>query len=114
MFWKRPRISPLQWRKQLLVAESEINRARMLKDTSRLTAELRNHFKVAGYICLITASLAKIVGGLVFKQHEPAHGGENHASWGHTLLKVAGVAFTLWTAFKPDISRSNQEEGDAR
>jgi len=101
MFGKNPRLNPLESRKQLLIAESELNRAQMVGDMAALTVGVRTLTDRARYFGSIASSAAVLVAGLAaFRRGKPADGGAKF-SWVRTILKGAGLISTLWLAFCP-------------
>jgi hypothetical protein len=101
MFGENPRLSPLELRKQLLIAESELNRAQLAGDLAVLTARVRAVAGRAKSFGTIASSAAVLVTGLAaFQRGKTADAGRKR-SWLHTILKAAGVVSTLWLAFHP-------------
>ena len=97
---KNPRLNPLDSRKQLLLAESELNRARMVQDATALTAELRALSARAKSIGFITSSAAAVVSGLAAFQRGSATDADARPSWLRTIVKGAGLVSNLWLAFR--------------
>jgi hypothetical protein len=94
-------MNPLQSRKQLLLAESELNRAQLVVDMTALTADIRALTSRARSIGLIASSAAALVAGLAaFRRKKPCPADEK-PSWLQTILKGAGLVSTLWLAFRP-------------
>ena len=101
MFGKNPRLNPLQSRKQLLLAESELNRAQLAGDMAALTADVRALAGRARSIGLIVASAAALLAGLAaFRRKKSAPAGAK-PSWLQGILKGAGLISSLWLAFRP-------------
>ena len=100
MFGKKPRINPLESRKQLLIAESELNRAQMVGDMAALTAGVRTLTDRAKSFGSIASSAAVLVAGLAaFRRGKPM-GADAKPSWLRTILKGAGLISTFWLAFR--------------
>jgi hypothetical protein len=100
MFGKNPRLNPLESRKQLLIAESELNRAQMVGDMAALTVGVRTLTDRARYFGSIASSAAVLVAGLAaFRRGEPA-GADAKPSWLRTILKGAGLISTVWQVFR--------------
>jgi hypothetical protein len=88
----------LQSRKQLLLLESELNRALLLRDMAELTEGLGALTVRAEAFTLIFSSAAGLVSSLAASRRgQPADAGVK-PSWLPTLLKGAGLASTLWVA----------------
>jgi hypothetical protein len=101
MFGKNPRMNPLESRKQLLIAESELNRAQLAGDIAALTAGVRALTDRAKSFGSIASSAAVLVAGLAaFKRGKPEDA-DAKRSWLQTILKGAGLVSTLWLAFRP-------------
>ena len=90
----------LESRKQLLLAESELNRAQLAGDVAALTAEVRMLTDRAKSFSSIASSAAALVAGLAaFRRNKPA-GADAKPSWRRTILKGAGLISTFWLAFR--------------
>ena len=100
MFGKKPRINPLESRKQLLIAESELNRAQLAGDMAALTAGVRTLTDRTKSFGSIASSAAVLVAGLAaFRRGKPM-GADAKPSWLRTILKGAGLISTFWLAFR--------------
>ncbi len=100
MSGKNPRLNPLQFRKQLLLAESELNRALMLDGLAALKADLCLLTDRARSFGSIASSGAALVAGLAaVRRAKPAPAGAR-LSWLRLILKSAGLLSTLWLAFR--------------
>jgi hypothetical protein len=106
---KNPRLNPLESRKRLLIAESELNRAQMVQDVSALKSDVHalvDHVTSFGSIASTVAGL--VSGVAAFRGEIPANGdGKSH--WLRRLIKGAGLVSTLWRAFRP--KHRDQKEG---
>jgi hypothetical protein len=101
MFGKTSRLNPLDLRKQLLIAESELNRAQLAAELIELTAGFRAVTDRARSFGSIASSAAALVAGLAaFRRGKTAVAGAK-SSWLQTLLNGAGLISTLWLAFRP-------------
>jgi hypothetical protein len=101
-------MTPLESRKQLLLAESELNRAQLAGDMAALTARVRMLTDRAKSFSAIASSAAVLVSGLAaFQRGKPAVAGAKH-SWLQTILKGAGLISTIWLALRPP-GRSRDE-----
>lgn len=100
MFGKEPRVNPLEARKQLLIAESEINRVRMQEEWSAMTGGVRRlaaRVKSAGSLA---SAAALLVAGLSALRCSKAVPTDKKPSWFQTALKGAQVAGSIWLAFR--------------
>lgn len=94
-------MNPLASRKQLLIAESELNRAQLVADMTTMKAGVRTITNRAKSYGALASSIASLVTGLVSaKRNPPARAGAK-PSWLQTILKAAGLVSTLWSAFRP-------------
>ena len=93
-------MNPLELRKELLIAESELNRAQLVGDMAALTAEVRTLTDRAKSFGSIASSAAVLVAALAaFKRGKPVDA-DAKPSWLKTILKGAGLISTLWLAFR--------------
>ena len=100
MFGKKSHVTPLELRKQLLIAESELNRAQLAGDMTALTEGVRMLTDRAKSFGSIASSAAVLMAGLAsFRRGKPADAGAK-PSWLQTILKGAGMVSTLWLAFR--------------
>jgi hypothetical protein len=105
-------MSPLQSRKQLLIVESEINRAQLAGDMAVLTAGVRAFADHARSLSSIVSSVAALVTGLAaFRRGKPAAAGK--PSWWQTLLKGSSLISTIWRAFCPPGCEQKRESQKA-
>ena len=94
-------MNPLQSRKQLLLAESELNRAQLAGDMAALTADVRALTGRAKTFGLIASSATALLVGLAaFRRKKSAPAG-GKPSWLSTILEGAGLVSSLWLAFRP-------------
>jgi len=100
MFGKNPRLNPLESRKQLLIAESELNRAQLVQEWQALTDGVRAVADRACTISSLASTAASLVAGLAsFRRKKSAPAAEK-SSWLQTLLKGAGLVSTVWQMFR--------------
>jgi hypothetical protein len=100
MFGKKSHVTPLELRKQLLIAESELNRAQLAGDMAALTAGVRTLTDRAKTFGSIASSAAVLVAGLAALKRGKAGDADAKPSWLQTILKGAGLISTLWLAFR--------------
>jgi hypothetical protein len=93
-------MNSLELRKQLLLAESELNRAQLAGDMAALKSGVRTLANRAKSFESIASSAAILVAGLAaFRRGKPANAGTK-PSWPQIILKSASLASTLWLAFR--------------
>jgi hypothetical protein len=101
MFEKKPRMNSLESRKQILIAESELNRAQLVGDMAVLTADIRTLTDRAKSFGSIASSAAMLVAGLAAFQRGKPVDADAKPSWLRTILKGTGLISTLWLVFRP-------------
>jgi hypothetical protein len=97
---KTPRVNPLDSRKQLLIAESELNRAQLSAEVTVMTAGVRTHLKNARSYGVIASSAAALVSGLAACPRRAPDDAGAKTSWLQRVIKGAGLASNLWLAFR--------------
>ena len=97
---KNSRLNELASRKQLLVAESDLNRAHLVHEWQTMAGDVRalaDQAKTVGAIASVAASLSAGFTSVYRKKSEPA---AEKKSWWRTIAKVAGLASTAWSEFR--------------
>jgi len=100
MFGKSPRINPLASRKQLLLAESELNRAQLVGDMAALRAGGRALTDRAKSFGSIASAAAVLVAGLVAFKRSKRADADAKSSWLQNILKGAGLISRIWLALR--------------
>lgn len=93
-------MNSLESRKQLLIAESEINRAQLLEEMAALTAGVRTVTDRAKSFGSIASAATVLVTGLAAFRRTRSVLAAAKPSWLQTALKGAGMVSTLWMAFR--------------
>jgi hypothetical protein len=101
MFGKNPRMNPLETRKQLLIAESEVNRLQLVKEWQMMAGELGSVAHRARTTCSVTFAAATLISGLLSLRRRKSGPAGEKRSWWRTLLKAAQWAGTLWLGIRP-------------
>jgi len=102
MFGNNHRVNPIESRKQLLIAESEINRAQLVQEWQAMAEGIRSAADRARTVSFLTSAAAAMIAGLVsFRRHTKTARADEKSSWGQTLLKGARLAGSLWSEFRP-------------
>jgi hypothetical protein len=100
MFGKNRRMNTLESRKQLLVLESELNRAQLVREVADLRMEVGTLTERARSLTSIFSSAAVLVSALAaLRSSKSAESGVKR-SWPRRLLKGAGLISTLWLALR--------------
>jgi hypothetical protein len=100
MFGTNPHVSPLESRKQMLIAESELNRAQLAEDWQTMTHGFRDLAHRAKSIGAWASSSALLVAGIAALRRGPAAPAAVKLSWFQKILHGARVASTIWLAFR--------------
>jgi len=98
MSGKNPRLNALASRKQLLVAESELNRAHLLHELDTLAGEIHSLANQAKTVGSIASAVASLVAGLTSFCPRPPAAAAERQSWWQTITKVARTVSTFWVA----------------
>ena len=101
MFGKNPRLNLLESRKQLLIAESELNRVQLFQEWQTMADEVRSIADRARTISSLASAAASLIASLASFRRAGAAPGDEKPSWWQTLLKGAPVAGSLWSKFRP-------------
>lgn len=101
-------MNSLESRKQLLVAESELNRAQLLEEMAALTACIRKITDRAKSFGSVASVASVLVTGLAVFRRTRSLLAVAKPSRLQTILKGAGMVSTLWLAFRA--RRRNQED----
>jgi len=91
----------LQSRKQLLLAESELNRAQLAQDSAEIAAGVRALTDRAKSLASIASSAAVLVAGLAAFRRAKRADAAAKPSCLPAILKAAGLIGSLWLAFRP-------------
>jgi hypothetical protein len=100
MFGKNPRLNPLESRKQLLIAESELNRAQLVQEWQTMADGVRSVADRARTISSVASAAASLVASLASCRHRKSAPAIANPSWLQTILKGAGLISTVWQAFR--------------
>ncbi len=93
MSGKNSRMNPLESRKQLLIAESELNRAQLAQEWQTMAGEVRSLTSQARTIKSIASAIATLVAGVASLRHKKSGpAADEKPSWWKTFLKGAGLA----------------------
>ena len=100
MLGKTSHLSPLEPRKQLLVAESELNRAELADEWQAMAHGVRDFAYRARSIAAWASSAALLVAGVNALRRAPPKSGAAKSSSFQKILDGARVASTLWFTFR--------------
>jgi len=100
MFGKHPRLNSLASRKQLLIAESELNRAQLVQEWQTMADEVQALATQARTISSLVSSAASLVTGLMAIGRKKSAPAAEKPSWWQTILKGVGHLGTFWSEFR--------------
>ena len=101
MSGKTSQLSPLESRKQMLIAESELNRAGLSEEWQAMAHGVGDFAHRAKTVAAWTSSAALLVAGVTALRHGPPRTGTAKSSWFQKILKGVRLSSTLWAAFRP-------------
>jgi len=96
---KKPQLTSLETRKQLLLVESELNRAQLLNDLRDFKNEIHNLKQQVGGMVSIAAAAAKLATTFSAIGQAFSHRNEDekeNSPWISTLLNGAKAGTSLW------------------
>jgi hypothetical protein len=96
MSGKHPHLNPLALRKELLIAESDLNRVQLIGDMVSLATAVNTLAVRALSFGSIFASAMALLSSFGKPAETPAK-----SSWLQTILKGVGLISTLWVALRP-------------
>ena len=100
MFGNDPRLNPLESRKRLLVAESEINRVQLTQEWHDTTDGIRSLAHRVKSVSSLASVAALLVAGLsAFRRGKPVSIG-TQSYWLQSVLKAAQLAGSIWLAIR--------------
>jgi hypothetical protein len=94
-------MNPLASRKQLLIAESELNRAQLIREWRTMEDEVHSLANQAKTISSLASAAASLVTGLASFRRKKSASAAEKPSWWQTILKGAQLAGSLWSEFRP-------------
>jgi hypothetical protein len=100
MSGEKPALTPLELRKQMLIAESEINRAQLCEECEAIAGGVRSFADRAKTISSYASVAAALVAGLTAFYRGKSRPGEEKRSWVQTMLNGIQLASSVWLAFR--------------
>src|ERR1700722_3553097 len=105
-------MNKLQSRKQLLLAESELNRAQLVQEWEIVADGFRSGTHGAKSFTSVVSSAATMLAGLAALRRRLREQADGKSSWLNTILKTAGLLSDFWLAFRsPRRSRDETKSG---
>jgi hypothetical protein len=121
MFGKNSQLTTLEVRKQLLIAESEVNRAGLLKDVEHLKSEVHHFKKQVAAVGTVASSAALLATAVSFFRRRfmkpQTADGRKKTSWMGTAIDAASAGAFLYSKIKSlfrdrDHDREHEHERD--
>ena len=94
-------MKPIELRKQILIAESELNRAQLVEDLQAIADEVHSLANQARTIGSVASAAASLVAGLASFRRKKSAPVPEKPSWLQTILKGAGLVSNLWLSLRP-------------
>jgi len=101
MSGKNPHLNSLEARKQLLIAESELNRAQLVREMAAFKADVRILADHAKSFTSIASSAASLITGLASFRHARSTPAGERPSWWQMFLTSVPLVGSLWSKFRP-------------
>lgn len=96
-------MNALALRKQLLMAESDLNRVQLVQEWQTMTGEVHALADQARTIGSLTSAAALLVAGLASIRSKKNTSADEKPSWLQTIFKGAGLISTFWQSLRsPD------------
>lgn len=105
-------MNPLKARKQILIAESELNRAHLVQDWRTLAGEVHVIATEVRTVRSFASAAATLVAGVAAFWRKKSPPPESKPSWISAMLKSASTISCLWQAFRA--RRSAPAPGDSQ
>ena len=100
-------MNQLETRKQLLIAESELNRAQLVQELDAITGGVRvlTH-RVKSFSSVASATVLLVTALAALRRGKVGHG-KLKPSWFQMIRKGAGLVVSLWPAFRAKKNEHN-------
>ena len=105
MFGKNPQLTPLQLRKQLLLAESELHRAQVEADCLALRREVQAFTHRVRTVGCVVSTATTLLALLAAWRRPAAVPVAQKTSWLPALLKGAGLFAAFWSSGRPSAGK---------
>ena len=102
-------MNPLDSRKQMLIAESELNRAQLVQEWQTMADGVHTLTDRAKSFGSIASSAAVLVTGLAAFRRCKSAATDVKPSWPQTILKGASLISNLWLAFRSPRREQNDK-----
>ena len=93
---------PFASRKKLLIAESELNRAQLVKELQTISDKVRSLANQARTVNSLASAAVTLIAGLAsFRRKKESAPAAEKPSWLQTILNGARFVSTIWNEFRP-------------
>jgi hypothetical protein len=94
-------MNPLESRKKLLIAESELNRAQLVQELETIKGKFHSLANQTRTIGLLASAAATLIAGFAsFRRKKESAPAAEKPSWLQTIVKGAGLISTIWQTFR--------------
>jgi hypothetical protein len=93
-------MNPLASRKKLLIAESELNRAQLIREWQAMAHGVHALAQEARTIRSLASAAASLITGVLSLRRKKTAPAAEKPSWLQTILKGAGMISSLWSTFR--------------
>ncbi len=94
-------MNSLDSQKKILVAESELNRAQLVQEWRTMVHEGHALADQARTVTSLVSAATSLAAGLMSLRRRKSAVAAEKPPWWQTILKVAQVAGSLWSEFRP-------------
>lgn len=102
-------MNPLELRKQILIAESELNRAQLIQEWRTMAGEVHALAAEARTIRSFASATTTLVAGVASFWHKKSSPADEKPSLLKTMLKGVAQINTLWAAFRTPSQKQNDQ-----
>lgn len=103
MSGKNSELNPLVSRKQLLLAESELNRAQLLGDVTELKTDVQGLINRVRSFRSLAGVATLLVAGVTVLRHGKHAAAPPRSSWLQALVHGGGLISMLWSSFRSKV-----------
>lgn len=103
-------MTALESRKQLLIAESELNRVQLVIEGRSVAGDVHALTRQAKTLSSAASAVTILVGGIMsWRRTQKAARANEKSSWWQNLLKGASMASSFWSQMRPTDRNRNEE-----
>ena len=86
----------LESRRQLLIAESDLNRAQLMNEMLMMESEFQAFSEQAGKAGSIASAVTSLVAGIASFRQKKRESAAGKPAWWQTIVKGAGLVHSMW------------------